>query len=83
DRCGIKPHLSIRDLRRTFGTRLHESAFDDTTVAQLLGHSDLRSIHRYKRGSRIKRTAVDSLVENSASPAKILPAEQMKKASNA
>lgn len=55
------PELTIRDLRRTFGTRLHEKGFDDSTVAQLLGHSDLRSIHRYKRGSEIKKKAVAAL----------------------
>lgn len=82
DRAGIA-RLTIRDLRRSFGTRLHESAFDDSTVAQLLGHTDLRSVHRYKRGSEIKKRAVDSLVENSATSAKSLPAGQKKKASAA
>ena len=55
------PQLTIRDLRRTFGTRLHELGYDDSTVAQLLGHSDMRSIHRYKRGTEIKKQAVFSL----------------------
>lgn len=55
------PIVTIRDLRRTFGTRLHEMGFDDSTVAQLLGHSDMRSIHRYKRGTEIKKQAVFSL----------------------
>lgn len=66
------PKITIRDLRRTFGTRLHERSYDDMTVAQLLGHSDLRSVHRYKRGSAIKRTAVKSL-EKPTSDAKIVP----------
>lgn len=53
--------LGPRDLRRSFGTRLHELAYDDATVAQLLGHRDLRSVHRYKRGTAIKRDAVRAL----------------------
>ncbi len=67
--------LTIRDLRRTFGTRLHELGFDDSTVAQLLGHADMRSIHRYKRGTAIKKQAVFSLES-----AKNLPPRRTKKA---
>jgi integrase len=59
-RAGIDP-ITIRDLRRTFGTHLHEMGFDDSTVASLLGHGDLRSVHRYKRGTAIKKSAVDAL----------------------
>src|SRR5690606_38373948 len=59
-RAGID-RITIRDLRRTFGTRLHENGFDDKTVADLLGHSDLRSVHRYKRGTEIRKTAILSL----------------------
>lgn len=59
-RAGI-PVLTIRDLRRTYGTRLHENGFDDKTVADLLGHSDTRCVHRYKRGTEIKKKAVLSL----------------------
>lgn len=59
-RAGIPP-LGIRDLRRTFGTQLHENGFDDKTVADCLGHSDLRSVHRYKRGTRIQKEAILSL----------------------
>jgi integrase len=61
DRAGISPRLGPRDLRRSFGTRLHELQYDDATVAQLLGHRDLRSVHRYKRGTLIKRAAVLAL----------------------
>lgn len=64
-------HLTIRDLRRTFGTRLDELNYNDSTVAKLLGHGDNRSVHRYKRGKDIMREAVTSL-EN-RKPAKILP----------
>lgn len=53
--------LTIRDLRRTFGTRLHENGYDDKTIADLLGHSDTRSVYRYKRGTDIKRKAILSL----------------------
>jgi integrase len=60
DRAKI-PRLGSRDARRTFGTRLHELRYDDSTVAQLLGHRDLRSVHRYKRGTEIKRAAVNDL----------------------
>ena len=59
-RAGL-PIITIRDLRRTFGTRLHENGVDDMTVAGLLGHSGLRSVHRYKRGTEIKRKAILSL----------------------
>lgn len=60
ERAGL-PTMTIRDLRRSFGTLLHELGYDDSTVAQLLGHSDMRSIHRYKRGTAIKKEAVTSL----------------------
>ena len=56
-RAGID-RIGSRVTRRTFGTRLHELNVDDSTVAQLLGHGDLRSVHRYKRGTKVKKTAV-------------------------
>lgn len=59
-RSGIPP-LGMRDLRRTFGTQLHESGWDDKTVADCLGHADLRSVHRYKRGTKIQKEAILSL----------------------
>ena len=67
-RAKIEP-VTIRDLRRTFGTRLCELNVNTTTTARLLGHSDLRSVHRYERGKQIMREAVE-LLEN---PTKILP----------
>jgi integrase len=48
-------------LRRTFSTSLEEDGFSASTIAKLLGHSDLRSVHRYERGREILRTAVKSL----------------------
>lgn len=68
--------FGTRVLRRTFGTRLEEMNFNDSTVAKLLGHSDLRSIHRYRRGKDILRDAVEAL--DSANPAKILPTAEIK-----
>ena len=67
-RAKIEP-ITIRDLRRTFGTRLGENNVNTTTMAKLLGHGDLRSIHRYQRGTEIMREAVGLLEK----PAKILP----------
>ncbi len=60
-RAKLSINVGSRVLRRTFGTRLHELGYDDSTVAGLLGHRDLRSVHRYKRGTEIKRTAVRDL----------------------
>ncbi len=60
-RAKIAP-LTIRDLRRTFGTRIIENGSDTTTAASSLGHADLRSIHRYVRSISAKRLATDSLV---------------------
>lgn len=65
-------HLTIRDLRRTFGTRLHELGYDDKTIADLLGHVGLRCVHRYKRGTEIHKKAILDL-GNLGIPAKSLP----------
>ncbi len=67
-RAKIQP-VTIRDLRRTFGTRLCELNVNTTVTARLLGHNDLRSVHRYERGKEIMREAVGLLEK----PAKILP----------
>jgi integrase len=72
-RAKIDP-LTIRDLRRTYGTRLQENGVDTATVARMLGHSDLRSIHRYQRSLEMMQKASESL----ASSANILPAAQSK-----
>ncbi len=53
--------LIWKDLRATFGTRLAEAGCDAFTIAQLLGHSDVRVTMRYVRmveGS--KRIAVEA-----------------------
>jgi Phage integrase family len=36
--------LRWRDLRATFGTRLGEAGYDAFTIAQLMGHSDVRML---------------------------------------
>ena len=54
--------LIWKDLRATFGTRLAEIGCDAFTIAQLLGHSDVRVTMRYVRmveGS--KRVAVETM----------------------
>jgi integrase len=71
-------HLTIRDLRRTFGTRLDENNYNDSTIAKLLGHGDSRSVHRYKRGKDILREAVNSLEKQNR--AKIVPLAKKRKA---
>ncbi len=70
-------HLAIRDFRRTFGTRLDELNYSSSVNAKLLGQGDLRSVHRYERGTEILRMAVLQL-ENT-NPTKILPEPEKKK----
>jgi len=56
------------DLRATFGTRLGEAGFDAFTIADLMGHSDVRTTRRYVRATeRNKRAAVEAarLINNS------------------
>jgi integrase len=65
-RAGI-PKLTIRDLRRSFGTRVIMEGADAVTAARLLGHSDQRSIHRYVRSAEMMQKAVDSLAKSTAS----------------
>lgn len=60
-RAGI-PVITIRDLRRTNATRQIEAGNDYTIVAQNLGHSDVRMIHRYVRSMDAQRKASDSIV---------------------
>jgi integrase len=54
--------LRWHDLRATFGTRLGEAGYDGFTIAQLMGHSDIRMTARYVRGTeRNKRAAVEAV----------------------
>lgn len=41
--------LTWHDLRATFATRLGEAGFDAFTIAQLLGHSDIKMTAHYVR----------------------------------
>ncbi len=53
--------LVWHDLRATFGTRLGEAGFDAFTIADLMGHSDVRTTLRYVRATeRNKREAVEA-----------------------
>jgi integrase len=70
-RAKLNKNIGSKILRRTFGTKLDEMNYSPSVVAKLLGHSDLRSVHRYKRGTDILRTAVDALDKDKN--AKILP----------
>jgi integrase len=62
-RAGIA-RITIRDLRRTCGSRLEDAGFNSATIAKQLGHSDLRSVHRYQRSAEIMQIAADSLVKS-------------------
>ena len=54
--------LIWKDLRATFGTRLAEAGCDAFTIAQLLGHSDVRVTMRYVRSvEETKRAAVQAI----------------------
>jgi integrase len=54
--------LTWKDLRATFGTRLAEAGCDAFTIAQLLGHSDVRVTMRYVRAVETsKRVAVEAV----------------------
>src|SRR5215216_1491587 len=54
--------LIWKDLRATFGTRLAEAGCDAFTIAQLLGHSDVRVTMRYVRSVEdTKRAAVQAI----------------------
>ena len=54
--------LIWKDFRATFGTRLAEAGCDAFTIAQLLGHSDVRVTMRYVRSvEETKRVAVEAI----------------------
>jgi integrase len=53
--------MIIRDLQKTFGTRLRGLNVNTTVTARLLGHGDLQSVYRYERGKEIMRQAVGLL----------------------
>lgn len=54
--------LRFHDLRHTFGTRAADMGVDPFTIAELLGHADLRMTKRYTHATdQRKRQAVESL----------------------
>ena len=66
-----------KDLRATFGTRLAEAGCDAFTIAQLLGHSDIRVTMRYVRAVETsKRVAVEAVRLNSGKVGQILVRSQ-------
>jgi integrase len=65
--------LIWKDLRATFVTRLAETGCDAFTIAQLLGHSDIRVTMRYVRAvESSKRVAVEAVRLNSGKVGQIL-----------
>jgi integrase len=63
----------LEDLRATFGTRLAEAGCDAFTIAQLLGHSDVRVTMRYVRAVETsKRVAVEAVRLNSGKVGQVL-----------
>ena len=65
--------LIWKDLRATFGTRLAEAGCDAFTIAQLLGHSDIRVTMRYVRTvEESKRAAVNAVQLNSRKTVHVL-----------
>jgi integrase len=61
--------LIWKDLRATFGTRLAEAGCDAFTIAQLLGHSDIRVTMRYVRA--VEGTKRWQLKRSSSAPEKM------------
>ena len=53
--------ITIRDLRRTFATRLDENNVPAQTIAALLGQNSLRMVQRYARGKTNLADAVEQL----------------------
>jgi integrase len=58
-------NLRFHDLRHTFATRMANAGVDIFTLAELLGHSDIRITKRYAHGTEeTKRRAVEKLVKD-------------------
>src|SRR5215208_362121 len=74
--AGIE-ELIWKDLRATFGTRLAEAGCDAFTIAQLLGHSDVRVTMRYVRSVEdTKRAAVQAIKLSSRKNVQVLASWQ-------
>jgi len=53
--------LHWHDLRHTFGTRLAEGGYSESTIAELMGHSDPKTTRRYTHATeRAKHEAVEA-----------------------
>jgi integrase len=73
--AGIK-NLHFHDLRHTTATRLAENGNDIVTIAEILGHKDLRMTKRYTHAtSKSKRRAIDSLDNTPVDCPKFVPNE--------
>jgi integrase len=57
--AGIE-HLTWRNFRDTFGTRLGEAGYNAFDIAALMGHSDIRTTQRYVRVEPRKHEAVQA-----------------------
>jgi len=58
------PNFRFHDLRHTFGTRLAEKGVPIHQIAELMGHSDIRTTMKYVHAATSsKKLAVDLLVE--------------------
>jgi integrase len=69
--------LIWKDLGATFETRLAEAGCDAFTIAQLLGHSDIRVTMRYVRTvEESKRAAVNAVQLNSRKNVQVLASWQ-------
>ncbi len=75
ENAGIK-NFRFHDLRHTTATRLAENGVDAFTIAEILGHSDLRMTKRYTHStSKSKRRAIDSLEAGGENCPKFVPNE--------
>ena len=59
------PDFQLRDLRHSCATRLSDKGEELVTVAEILGHTDIRMTKRYSHGMHErKRMALEKLVSN-------------------
>ncbi len=73
--AGIE-NFRFHDLRHTTATRLAENGVDAFTIAEILGHSDLRMTKRYTHSTdKSKRRAIESLEAEGENCPKFVPNE--------
>ena len=59
------PDFQLRDLRHSCATRLSDKGEELVTVAEILGHTDIRMTKRYSHGMHErKRAALEKLVSD-------------------